>query len=272
MTEPLRLLILGAHPDDADYHAGGLATLYRRAGHVVKMVALTNGEAGHHCDFGAKLAVRRREEAAAAGRVIGAEYVTWDWPDGKLLPSLELRWQVIREIRQFRPDLVLTHRTNDYHPDHRAVGEVVRDASYLVTVPSLVTDAPALRRDPVIAFMPDRFTKPNPLQPDVIVDVTDCVPTVIDMLHCHFSQFYEWLPWNRQVEHMVPPDDAGKKAWLGAWYREIVAANTERYRTEIDQRFGPRATAVQFAEIYEISEYAAPLDESARRRLFWMTV
>src|SRR5215813_9009906 len=101
---PLRLLIVGAHPDDADYFAGGTAALYRSAGHIVKMVSLTNGDAGHQTLRGPTLAQRRRTEAAAAGAVIGATYDVLDNHDGQLLPSLENRFQVIRLIRSFQPD------------------------------------------------------------------------------------------------------------------------------------------------------------------------
>src|SRR5213596_2903122 len=114
---PLRLLIIGAHPDDADYAAGGTAALYRAAGHTVRMVSLTNGDAGHHEMPGAKLAERRRGEAAAAGAVIGSVYELFDIHDGELEPTLPNRWKVIRLIRTFEPDLILTHRPNDYHPD-----------------------------------------------------------------------------------------------------------------------------------------------------------
>ena len=147
-NEPLRLLVLGAHPDDAEFHAGGLAKIYRELGGVVKMVSLTDGSAGHFQRPPAELGPIRRVEAAAAGRVIGAAYETWDIPDGQLMPTLEVRERVIREIRTFAPDLVLTHRTCDYHPDHRAVGQLVQDASYLVTVPNVLRDVPALRKDP----------------------------------------------------------------------------------------------------------------------------
>src|SRR5689334_11683514 len=98
-NDPLRLLIIGAHPDDADYHAGGLAALYRAAGHVVRMVSLTNGDAGHHQQCGIELAQRRRAEAAAAGAVIGATYDVLEVPDGHLLPTLEHRATVIRLVR-----------------------------------------------------------------------------------------------------------------------------------------------------------------------------
>src|SRR5262245_52717272 len=179
---PLRLLIIGAHPDDADYHAGGTAALYRAAGHVVKMVSLTNGDAGHQTLRGADLARRRREEARAAGAVIGAEYEVLDNHDGELLPTLENRRQVIRLIRGFRPDLVLTHRPNDYHPDHRYTSQLVQDAAYMVTVPAVVPEAPHLPRDPVIAYLPDEFARPYPFQPTVAIDVDSVIAKIIAML------------------------------------------------------------------------------------------
>src|SRR5262249_28005121 len=166
---PLRLLIIGAHPDDADYHAGGTAALYRAAGHIVKMVSLTNGDAGHHLLRGPELARRRKAEAAAAGTVIGADYDVLDNPDGELLPTLENRRQVIRLIRSFRPDLVLTHRPNDYHPDHRYTSQLVQDAAYMVTVPAVAPDTPHLAANPVIAYLPDDFQKPYPFRPSVVV-------------------------------------------------------------------------------------------------------
>jgi LmbE family N-acetylglucosaminyl deacetylase len=269
MLKSLRLLILGAHPDDAEYHAGGLAASYRQFGHTVKMVSLTSGDAGHHQMRGPELAARRRREAAAAGAVIGAEYVTWEHHDGLLQPTLELRFEVIRELRRFRPDLVLTHRTDDYHPDHRAVGNLVRDASYMVTVPTIVPEEPILRSDPVVAYLPDRFTRPYPLQPDVVVDVTEHVETIVDMLACHESQFFEWLPFNRRAEDQVPTGAAARRDWLKAWYLDHLRAMTDCWRERLIATYGAeRGQRIEFAEAYEISEYAAPLDEAARRRLF----
>jgi LmbE family N-acetylglucosaminyl deacetylase len=269
MSAPLKLLILGAHPDDAEFHAGGLAAIYRKLGHTVKMIALTNGDAGHHRMSGPPLAERRRQEAAAAGRVIGAEYLTWDNHDGQLMPSLEVRYQVIRELRTFQPDLVLTHRTNDYHPDHRAVGNVVRDASYMVTVPPVVPDVPILRKDPVVAYMPDPFTKPYPLQPDVVIDITDQVETVVDMLCCHESQVFEWLPFNRGIEDQMPTDPAQRRAWLREWYCERPRRYAQRFRDRLMQTYGgARGEKIEYCEAYEVSEYAAPLTDQARRRLF----
>jgi len=267
--EPLRLLILGAHPDDAEYHAGGLASIYCEAGHAVRMVSMTDGRAGHHERPPEELAVLRREEAGAAGRVIGAEYVTWDVPDGELLPSLEMRRRVIREIRTFRPDLVLTHRPCDYHPDHRAAGQLVQDATYLVTVPNVMRDVAALKRDPVVAYLPDLFTKPSPLEPDVVLDVTDRAETIVRMLACQRSQVFEWLPYEEGILDQVPGGDEERLEWLRSWYRRHMLPRAERFRRELCEAFGEdRGRAIEFCEVYELSEYAAAADLPTRRRLF----
>ena len=268
--EPLRLLILGAHPDDAEYHAGGLAAIYRDAGHVVKMLSVTNGQSGHFRISGKELADIRRAEARAAGEVIGAPYEVWEYPDGRLQPTVEVRERIIRELRTFRPDLVLTHRQNDYHPDHRAVGQAVQDASYLVTVPPICPDVPILRRDPVVGYLPDLFTRPAPLRADVVIDVGDRMETIVRMLAAHRSQFYEWLPYNDRRVEDVPAGESEKIAWLRLWYERKIAVFADRYRNEVLAEYGPeRGKSIAFCEVFEISEYAAPLDVAARRRLFW---
>ncbi|HVA45008.1 MAG TPA: PIG-L deacetylase family protein [Pirellulales bacterium] len=269
LPSAVRLLFLVAHPDDAEYHGGGLAAMHARRGSVVKFVSMTNGDAGHHLQAGPELARRRREEAERAAAVIGAAAEVWQHHDGCLQPTLDLRWQVVREIRSFKPDLVLTHRTNDYHPDHRAVGTVVGDACYLVTVPALAPEVPALARDPVVAFLSDRFTKPAPLAGDIVVDVGSYLDQIVDMLACHRSQFFEWLPFNQGISAEVPADEAGQRDWLRRWYLDRLRPQADRYRRELIARYGdPRGRAVEFAAVFEISEYAAPLDAMWRQRLF----
>ena len=117
-----RVLVLGAHPDDAEVSAGGLVVRHCLAGSSVRIISVTDGRSGHHEIPPESLVDVRRQEARAAGQRVGAEYETWDFPDGALQPTLEVRSAIIREIRSFAPDLVLTHRTNDYHPDHRYTG------------------------------------------------------------------------------------------------------------------------------------------------------
>lgn len=267
--QPLKLLILGAHPDDGEFHCGGLAAIYRGLGHEVKFVSVTNGESGHHEMTGPTLTARRRQEAHASARSIGASAEVWDYPDGRLQPTLELRERIIREIRTFKPDLLVTHRNNDYHPDHRAVGDAVRDASYMVTVPSIVSDVPIVRKDPVVAFMSDKFTKPYPLQPDVLVDVTKQIDVIVEMLACHKSQVFEWLPYNRSELADVPLGEAGRKRWLKTHVVERLRRQSERYHREIAAAYGVAAAkTIEFVEPYEVSEYASPLTAELRKRLF----
>ncbi len=269
-TRPLRLLILGAHPDDAEFYAGGLATIYRRQGHEVQMLSVTDGRAGHHQRQPDELAALRRDEAIAAGAVIGATYETWEYPDGELEPSLEVRKQVVRTIRRFAPDLVLTHRPNDYHPDHRAVGQVVQDASYMVTVPLVCPEVPILKRDPVVAYMPDLFTRPYPLVGDVVIDIAEQLETVTEMLACHVTQVFEFLPYNQGIVDQVPAGPDARRDWLAQWYGQIIRPRADRFRDQLIAQYGPeKGAAIEFAEAFEISEYAAPLTAETRRRLFW---
>jgi LmbE family N-acetylglucosaminyl deacetylase len=266
---PLRLLIIGAHPDDADYAAGGTAALYRAAGHEVTMVSLTNGDAGHHVQAGASLAKRRREEARRSGEVIGAPYEVFEIHDGELEPTLENRWKVIHLIRTIKPDLVLTHRPNDYHPDHRYTSQLVQDAAYMITVPPVVPGTPHLLKNPVIAYLPDEFQKPYPFTPTIAVDVGPVLDKVIDMLHCHTSQFYEWLAYNTGVLDQVPADEKARREWLGEQVRERLRRQARRFRALLVQCYGAKhGNAVEYAEAFEPCEYGAPLDDAAAKRLF----
>ncbi len=265
----LRLLIIGAHPDDADYAAGGTAALYRAAGHDVRMVSLTNGDAGHHASPGPALARRRMIEAAAAGAVIGGEYLVFDIHDGQLEPTLENRWKVIHLIRSYKPDLILTHRPNDYHPDHRYTSQLVQDAAYMITVPAVVPGTPHLARNPVIAYLPDEFQKPYPFTPTVAVDVGPVIDKIVAMLDCHVSQFYEWLPANTLTLHEVPTTPDARKQWLGEQVKARLRKQAERFRPQLVQCYGEsHGKLVEFAEAFEPCEYGAPLDEHAARRLF----
>lgn len=268
-SPPLRLLILGAHPDDADYAAGGLAALYRAAGHDVLMVSLTNGDAGHHEMSGPALAERRAKEATAAAAIIGARYLILNHHDGELLPTLENRREVIGLIRSYEPDLVLTHRPNDYHPDHRYTSQLVQDAAYMVTVPAVLPGTRHLRQNPVIMYLPDAFEKPYPFRPAVAVDVGPVADRIVRMLDCHRSQFYEWLPYNMGTPEQVPATDEVRRTWLAEQVQARLRRQADRFRAALIATYGPdRGSAVELAEAFEPCEYGAPFDEAARRRLF----
>ncbi len=268
-AHPLNILIFGAHPDDPDYIAGGTAALYAQQGHRVKMVSLTNGDAGHHEQGGAPLAWRRRAEAAAAGKALGVEYITLDIHDGALLPSLENRHTVIAIIREFQPDLITVHRPNDYHPDHRYASQLVQDASYMVTVPNVVSHVPHLRIMPVIAHTWDHFQKPYPFQADVVVAIDETVEQKVDALHCHTSQMYEWLPYNGRYLEEVPADLATRRAWLRQRQDLRLRRAADLYREKLVAVYGEqKGNQIQYAEAFEVCEYGTPLTDENRNKLF----
>lgn len=265
----LRILVIGAHPDDCEFKAGGVATLYKQAGHDVHFVSLTNGESGHHLLKGKELVAIRRQEAQAAAEVIGITSEVLDFRDGYLEPTLDARMKIISLIRSYQPDLVLTHRLNDYHPDHRATSQVVCDAAYMVTVPPLVPEVPALRENPVIAYLSDDFQKPYPFTPSVVVNVDPVMDQMIDMLDCHRSQFYEWIAYNMQYEEEMPAEEEARKEWFGNMFKSWVAPLADRYREMLIEKYGPeQGNAIQYVEAFEICEYGTQPDAERLKELF----
>ncbi len=130
----LRIIVFGAHPDDCELKAAGTAALWAAQGHHVKFVSVTNGDIGHAEMAGGELAQRRTAEVREAAKVLGIETEVLDIHDGELLPTLENRRQFVRLIREWKADIVMGHRPNDYHPDHRYVGGLMQDAAFMVTV------------------------------------------------------------------------------------------------------------------------------------------
>jgi LmbE family N-acetylglucosaminyl deacetylase len=265
----LRILVIGAHPDDADIKTGGTAARWCALGHAVQFVSLTDGRSGHQTQHGPALARRRRAEAEAAAAVIGAAYELGELPDGELDDRLDYRHHIIRLIRNFLPDLGITHRPTDYHPDHRFTGLLVQDAAYLLTVPAICPEVPHLARIPIILYFSDAFKKPCRFEPHVVVDIEETLEKVVEMLHCHASQFYEWLPYNAGYLDQVPPDESARKAWLAERVRRRLRPLAERYRGLVVQTYGPeRGRQVRYIEAFEVSEFGAPLDPAALARLF----
>jgi LmbE family N-acetylglucosaminyl deacetylase len=264
-----RLLCFGAHPDDCEIKAGGLAALWTRAGGQARFVALTDGSAGHHELAGEPLVRRRRAEAAAGARAVGADSVILDNADGMLMPTLENRFRVIREIRLFGPDVIVCPRTSDYHPDHRYTGVIVQDACYLLKVPNIVPLVPVPDRDPVVLFMDDRFTRPEPLRPDLVVSIDPVLEAKLSAVRAHESQVLEWLPWIGGYADEMPDDRAGRQAYADHRVAEAARQVAGRYREALAARYGAEAgTSVQHAEGFEVSEYGAPLTGPASAALF----
>jgi len=263
----INVIAFGAHPDDCDIGAGGVAAKYAAQGHKVRFVSVTNGDAGHQSQGGGALALRRREEAKEAGRRIGIEYITLDNHDGELLPTLQVREQIIRQMRLWNADIVIAPRPNDYHPDHRYTGILVEDAAYMVTVPNTCPDTPALRKNPVFVYFQDNFQKPNLFSPDVAVAIDDVVEKKYDMLDAHVSQMYEWLPWHDGYLDQVPKDPKARRDWLRkqSWNGDMTPA----VREALVKWYGPgRAKEIKFAEAFEICEYGYQPSRAELRKLF----
>ncbi|UCG84838.1 MAG: PIG-L family deacetylase [Gemmatimonadota bacterium] len=264
----LRIIVIGAHPDDPE-KVGGTMAKFIEQGHKVRLVSLTNGNAGHFEMGGGPLAQRRYQETQCAGRVIGAEYVVLDNDDGKLMPTLENREEVIRQIREFRADIVISPRPNDYHPDHRNTALLVRDAAYMVTVPNIVASVPHLMTNPIFMYMSDRFTEPTPFVPDIVVAIDDVIEKKIDMYHCHESQMYEWLPYNRGVLDAVPSDPSERREWLAEVRGFRSSRPGETYRELLIQLYGQQqGSQVKQAEAFQVSEYGSQPSLEELKRLF----
>jgi len=264
----IRVIAFGAHPDDCDIRAAGTAALFHAAGAAVKFVSVTNGDAGHQTMHGVALAARRLGEAKDSARRLGIEYEVLDNHDGELLPTLEVRKQIIREIRAWNADIVLAPRPNDYHPDHRYTGVLVQDAAYMVVVPNIVPEVPALRKNPVFLYYEDIFQRPNPFRPDIAVDITPVIDKKVDALDAHVSQFYEWLPWVDGKLADVPTSPSDRKAWLKkSRTREI----SSQVRASLVKWYGPeKGNAAKYYEAFEICEYGVQPNESRIRELFPM--
>jgi LmbE family N-acetylglucosaminyl deacetylase len=270
-TTPLRILVIGAHPDDCEIKAGGVTVLYRAAGHHVKFVSVTNGEAGHQFRKPAELAALRRSETEAVAKLMGIEYEVMNNRDGRLLPTIEARFEMIALIRRYKPDLILTHRPNDYHPDHRATSTLVCDAAYMVIVPHIVPEVPALRVNPVIAYLSDNFQRPVPFAPTVVVDVEPVFETIIDQLVCHRCQFFEWMPWTMCQENTFPTEPAAQREAIREVYRQFNGPLADRYRDLVIQTYGEeRGRKIRYIEAFEPCEYGSPLTDANKKTLFPM--
>ena len=266
---PIRVLVIGAHPDDCDVAAGGLAAVYTSEGHTVKFFSMTNGDTGHHRIGGGDLARRRYAETQASARVLGIEYEVNDHHCGHLEPSLVNRQRVIRTIRNFKADLVLTHTPDDYHPDHRYTSFLVQDAAYLVTVPGMCPLTPHLRKNPVFGYVAGTETVSAMFRPDVLVDLGQVIEKKLAMLFCHESQWLEWIPYNRNCEDEVPSDPDGQREYMRNRWDTRLKPFAEKWRDRLIEQYGrKRGEKVQFAEGIQICPFGAQPDQAERRRLF----
>lgn len=263
------LMVIGAHPDDCE-SVGGLALAMMEQGWRVCFLSVTNGSAGHHQMQGAALVKRRAEEARRVSEQTGIAYVILDIEDGKLGTSLPEREALMRAIRDFSPEVIITHRPNDYHADHRATALLVQDCSYLLAVPNICPLSPPMARMPAIFYKADRFKKPAPFVPDLVFDVSRYEQRKLQMYHQHTSQMYEWLPWVEGVDlSTIPEDEAGRLAWLAAGrFGQDGRRYAQDWREQLVAKYGTAGQQVISAEALEICEYGRQLSEEELRSCF----
>ncbi|TAL73585.1 MAG: PIG-L family deacetylase [Bacteroidetes bacterium] len=256
-NKKLHIIIIGAHPDDAD-EVGGTAYKWAKSGNDVLMVSVTNGDAGHQSIKAEELTKIRREEARKAGEVIGVRYITLDNHDGQLMPTYENRLQIIRLIREQKADIVIFPRPYDYHPDHRYTGVLVLDAAYMVTVPKILPEVPYLKKNPLFLYTSDGFIHPEAFKADVCIDIDDVIEKKMDMYHQHKSQMYEWLPFNQGILDQVPASDADRRVWLGATRKRWSDASP--YRDKLIELYGKeKGEKIKYCEAFEDSGYGTRL-------------
>lgn len=266
-TDPINVIVFGAHPDDCDIDTGGTAILLASLGHRVKFVSLTNGDAGHYEKGGGALAKIRIAEAKEAGKRFGVEYTVLDNHDGELMPTLENRLKVIREIRKWNADVVIAPRPNDYHPDHRYTGILVQDAAYMVIVPNVAADTPPLKKNPVFLYSEDGFQRPNPFNPDVVINIDAVFDQKIYAMAAHESQFFEWLPWTSGNLDKVPKEEKERLEMLANWRSSKPNNST---MASLKKWYGDKASEVKHVESFEICEYGKQPTDAELKKLFPM--
>ncbi len=270
----LRIIVFGAHPDDCEGRAGGVAAMWAAQGHHVKFVSATNGDIGHAEMAGGALARRRIKEAKQAAKILGIdESVVLDNHDGELMPTLENRKAFVRLIREWKADIVMGHRPNDYHPDHRYTGILMQDAAFMVTVAHFCPDVQQLSKNPVFLYLSDNFQKPNPFEPDIVVAIDEVFEKKLEALWTMESQVESlWATGN--FEKVVPiPKEPEAREKRRQEVKERFAIRDEsiagKYRGKLAELYGEeKGKKVQYAEAFEVCEYGHQPSAEELKKLF----
>lgn len=267
----LRIIAFGAHPDDAEFQMGGSAIKWAKLGHHVKLVSVTNGDIGHWSMAGGPLAIRRTKEVQEAARRMGTTVEVLDIHDGELMPTLENRRTIARLIREWNADLVLAHRPNDYHPDHRYTGILVQDAAFMVAVPFFVPDTKPLTKNPVFMYYPDRFKKPYAFEPDIAISLDDVFDEKVNAVDALVSQVYEGGALGSEetlIKRKVGDPVARKEILRESWSRRNGRI-ADLYRDSLIEWYGQDAgKAVKHAEAYQVCEYGRQPSKAELKKLF----
>jgi N-acetylglucosamine malate deacetylase 1 len=265
----LRIIAFGAHPDDCELKASGVAALWAAQGHKVKFVSMTNGDIGHFEMAGAPLALRRKAEVDECAKRLGIETEVLDIHDGELTPTLENRKKVARLIRQWQADIVLGHRPYDYHADHRYTGVLVEDAAVLVVAPFFTPDTPPVKKNPVFLYYSDGFQKPYPFEPSIVVGIDDVAEKKWACIAAMPSQFGDKDSWQGRTLANVPQDDKQRQEYLLEVVKKRNVDVAERYRSRLIELYGKeRGHKIKYAEAFELCQYGSQVSTEELKKLF----
>jgi len=246
----------------------------RQRGDAVRFLSVTDGGKGHfqqeYAENPRLLVERRMAEAERAAALIGAEFQCLGAPDGGVVVTQ--RGRLLRKPRRLPlggpgggPARFRVTRPTAYHRDRRVPAQRVLDAVYLLTVPLVCADVPALRRMPVIMYWHDDFTEPIPFRADVVVNIERVIQTKIDMVCMHESQFAEWIPYTMGMSPLPLTRDQMRE-WVTAWMqRDARSAKAAAERSQ------PRVASTgqyEFAEAFQISEYGTQPNDEWLRDMF----
>lgn len=266
-------MVIGGHPDDADTFAGCAAIKWAERGARVRFLSVCNGDKGWHLVPNDGIAERRRGETQSAARIYGIEaYDIWNVPDCEIEPTLELRRRMTRMVREFAPHVILTHRTCDYHADHRACSQLIQDMTYMLGLPNWCPETPVPGVRPAVFFMTDDFDFPSVLRPDAVVIADDVMDRYLDALASHVSQFFEFLPVDMGLDPSEVPsrdDRAAVRNYLLKYHAAVKRTDAVRFAKRVAEWYGS-VDAPKYVEVFEMSRYGRQLSEDELRDLFGM--
>jgi len=219
----MRILAVGAHPDDLEILCGGTLARFAEEGHKVVMAHACRGDKGHFEIPPDELSRIRDEEAKAAARIIGAESICLGIGDLELQIERESLMRFVELIRRTRPDVIITHDPKDYMPDHVVTSRLVFDASFVATLPHTKTEHPHHEKITPIYHM-DTLAGVN-FEPSEYVDITDVMAKKLDMMRKHASQV-EWLKNHDHIDILEFMETVAKFRGLqcGVRYAEAFSA------------------------------------------------
>jgi len=213
------------------------------------------------------LAARRKKETEAVAAKLGIEYVVMDSHDGWLTPTVEVRAELIRVLRRFAPDLVITHPVADYHPDHRYTTQIVSDTSYMLETPLICPDVPAMDKRTAYAYCFDKSAPIDALS--VAVSVDEVWNEKMEALALHESQFFEWLPFIERETEPVPEDHDGRLRYLSKKQSAAAGKIADAFRERLRALYGEeRGSRVARAEAFYSAPFGPPISQDNYREFF----